>query len=235
MALLLLSWRARQDLDRLPPLRRWQLIGLTLLACIGIFCHLSFLVGPDCRLQPGGNTGGAQAGETAIGAMPRCCCIWTIFSRWCIFFFQPELAANIVAVATTVADDDRIDEPATQHPRCRGAIRPNKRHDYCCSHCRWQRCCLYCFRASMAHCGGCHKMPARAKPAGDSMSPGNIAALSQSADVAFRVQFKAAAAKPAFIGAAPVLTRFDGRSWLPGHLPSPPIEPVVAAAPSATP
>ena len=45
VALLLLSWRAGQDIGRLPPLRRWHLIALTLLACIGIFATYRSLWG----------------------------------------------------------------------------------------------------------------------------------------------------------------------------------------------
>ncbi len=227
VALLLLSWRAGQDLGRLPPLRRWHLIGLTLLACIGIFATYRSLWGQTAGSSLVVTLAALKLAETRNRRDATLLLYLDYFLALVHFIFSQSLpqalwllpqlwltTSALMSLQRSTALPWR--DQAKQAARLLLQALP---------------LAALLFVLFPRIDGPLWRLPQDASQGktglGDSMSPGNIAALSQSADVAFRVQFHGPPPpKASLYWRGPVLTRFDGRSWLPGRLPSPPIEPV---------
>ena len=227
VALLLLSWRAGQDVGRLPPLRRWQLIGLTLLACIGIFATYRSLWGQTAGSSLVVTLAALKLAETRNRRDATLLLYLDYFLALVHFIFSQSLPQALwllpqLWLTTTALMSLQRSTALPWRDQAKQAARLLLQS---------LPLAALLFVLFPRIDGPLWRLPQDTSQGktglGDSMSPGNIAALSQSAEVAFRVQFQGPLPPRASLyWRGPVLTRFDGRSWLPGRLPSPPIEPV---------
>lgn len=227
VALLLLSWRAGQDVGRLPPLRRWHLIGLTLLACIGIFATYRSLWGQTAGSSLVVTLAALKLAETRNRRDATLLLYLDYFLALVHFIFSqslPQALWLLPQLWLTTAALMSLQRSTALPWRDQG-----KQAGRLLLQALPLAALLFVLFPRIE--GPLWRLPQDASQGktglGDSMSPGNIAALSQSAEVAFRVQFNGPPPpKASLYWRGPVLTRFDGRTWLPGRLPSPPIEPV---------
>lgn len=227
VALLLLSWRAGQDIGRLPPLRRWQLIGLTLLACIGIFATYRSLWGQTAGSSLVVTLAALKLAETRNRRDATLLLYLDYFLALVHFIFSqslPQASWLLPQLWLTTTALMSLQRGAALAWREQG-----KQASWLLLQALPLAALMFVLFPRIE--GPLWRLPQDASQGktglGESMSPGNIAALSQSTEVAFRVQFNGPPPpKTSLYWRGPVLTRFDGRSWLPGRLPSPPIEPV---------
>lgn len=227
VALLLLSWRAGQDVGRLPPLRRWHLIGLTLLACVGIFATYRSLWGQTAGSSLVVTLAALKLAETRNRRDATLLLYLDYFLALVHFIFRQSLPQALwllpqLWLTTTALMSLQRSTALPWRDQAKQAARLLLQS---------LPLAALLFVLFPRIDGPLWRLPQDTSQGktglGDSMSPGNIAALSQSAEVAFRVQFQGPLPPRASLyWRGPVLTRFDGRSWLPGRLPSPPIEPV---------
>lgn len=227
VALLLLGWRAGQDVGRLPPLRRWHLIGLTLLACVGIFATYRSLWGQTAGSSLVVTLAALKLAETRNRRDATLLLYLDYFLALVHFIFSQSLPQALwllpqLWLTTTALMSLQRSTALPWRDQAKQAARLLLQS---------LPLAALLFVLFPRIDGPLWRLPQDTSQGktglGDSMSPGNIAALSQSAEVAFRVQFQGPLPPRASLyWRGPVLTRFDGRSWLPGRLPSPPIEPV---------
>lgn len=227
VALLLLSWRAGQDIGRLPPLRRWHLIGLTLLACIGIFATYRSLWGQTAGSSLVVTLAALKLAETRNRRDATLLLYLDYFLALVHFIFSQSLPQALWLLPQLWLTTTAL--MSLQRNTALPWREQGKQAGRLLLQALPLAALLFVLFPRIE--GPLWRLPQDASQGktglGDSMSPGNIAALSQSADVAFRVQFHGPPPpKTSLYWRGPVLTLFDGRSWHPGRLPSPRIEPV---------
>lgn len=214
VAMALLLWRFGQQSGRLPAMRRWQLIALTLLATAGIFATYRSLLGQSAGSSLVVTLAALKLAETRNRRDATLLLYLDFFLCFVRFIFSQKLpeAALLLPQILLITAALTVQQLRAATPWRAGLMRAGRLLLQALP------LALLLFVVFPRIEGPLWRLPQDSQQArsglSDSMAPGNIASLSQSDEVAFRVQFDGTPPdKSTLYWRGPVLTRFDGRTW----------------------
>lgn len=232
VAIGLVLWRTEQFLGRLPPLRRWQLIALTLLACAGIFATYRSLLGQSAGSSLVVTLAALKLAETRTRRDAVLLLYLNYFLAFVRLIFSqalpealwllPQLLLTSAALAALYQERDTDWRAGLRQS---GLLLLQS-----------LPLALLLFVVFPRIEGPLWRLPQDSQQGrtglAETMSPGNIASLSQSYAVAFRVQFQGPPPpQSSLYWRGPVLSRFDGRTWHPQRDSGERIRPVAGSQP----
>ncbi len=232
LAIGMLLWRTGELTGRLPTLRPWQHLTLALLATAGVLATYRSLLGQSAGSSLIVVLATLKLAESANQRDATLLLYLNLFLCFVRFIFTqqfPEALLLLPQLLVTLAALHTLH--GTPHAHWQARLRQSGRLLG-----QAIPLALLLFVLFPRLDGPLWRLPNDAHHArtglSDSMSPGNIASLSQSTEVAFRVQFHGTTpARSNLYWRGPVLSHFDGRSWLPTHRREPSVLPAAGKAP----